>query len=38
VGRERYEREREEGMRKEQGGIRKALSMKLHHWGLWEVL
>jgi hypothetical protein len=40
VGREieRYKREREEEMRKGQGGIRRALSMRLNHWGLWEVL
>jgi hypothetical protein len=35
---ERYMREREEEMRKEQGGMRSALSMKLHHSWLGEAL
>jgi hypothetical protein len=40
VGREieRYKGRREEEMRNEQGGIRRALSMKLNHWGLGEAL
>jgi hypothetical protein len=35
VGREieKYKREREEEMRNEEGGIRRALSKKLNHWG-----
>jgi hypothetical protein len=35
---ERYKREREVEMRKEQREMRRALSMKLHHWWLWEEL
>jgi hypothetical protein len=40
VGREieRFVREREEEMRKEQGGMTRALSMILHHWWLGEAL
>jgi hypothetical protein len=40
VGREieRYAREREEEMRKEQGGKTRAPSMILHHWWLGEAL
>jgi hypothetical protein len=34
----RGQREREEEMRKEQDGIRRTLSMKLHHWWLLEAL
>jgi hypothetical protein len=35
---ERYMKEREEEIRKEQGGMRSALSTKLHHWWLGEAL
>jgi uncharacterized membrane protein len=35
---ERGKRERTEEMRKEHEGIRRALSMKLHHWWLLEAL
>jgi hypothetical protein len=40
VGREieRYVREREEEMRKEQGGMTRAPSKFLHHWWLGEAL
>jgi hypothetical protein len=40
VGREieRYVREREEEMRKQQGGMTRAASMILHHWWLGEAL
>jgi hypothetical protein len=40
VGREieRYVREREEEMRKEQGGMTRAPSKILHHWWLGEAL
>jgi hypothetical protein len=40
VGREieRYKREREEELRNERGGIRRGLSMKIHHWWLGEAL
>jgi hypothetical protein len=40
VGREieRYKREREEEMRKQKGGMTRALSMILHHWWLGEAL
>jgi hypothetical protein len=40
VGREieRYKREREEEMRKQQGGMTRALSMILRHWWLGEAL
>jgi hypothetical protein len=40
VGREleRYKREREEEMRKQQGGMTRALSMIFHHWWLGEAL
>jgi hypothetical protein len=40
VGREieRYVREREEEMRKQQGGMTRAPSMILHHWWLGEAL
>jgi hypothetical protein len=32
---ERYKREREEEMRKDQEGMRRALSKQLHHFWLW---
>jgi hypothetical protein len=35
---ERYKREREEEMGKEQRGTRRALSMILHHCWFWEAL
>jgi hypothetical protein len=35
---ERGKKELEEEMRKEQGGMMRALSMKLHRWWLWEAL
>jgi hypothetical protein len=35
---ERYKREREEEMRKQQRGMTRALSMILHHWWLGEAL
>jgi hypothetical protein len=35
---ERYKREREEEMRKQQGGMTRALSLILHHCLLWEAL
>jgi hypothetical protein len=35
---ERYVREREEEMRKQQGGMTRAPSMILHHWWLGEAL
>jgi hypothetical protein len=35
---ERYGREREEEMEKQQGGMTRAPSMILHHWWLWEAL
>jgi hypothetical protein len=40
VGRaiERYKRERDEEMRKQQKGMTRALSKILHHWGLGEAL
>jgi hypothetical protein len=40
VGREkeRFKRERQEEMRKEQGVMRRAVSMKLTHCWLWEAL
>jgi hypothetical protein len=40
VGREieRYVREREEEMRKQQGGMTRAPSMILNHWWLGEAL
>jgi hypothetical protein len=38
VGREIYKREREEEMRKQQGGMTRAPSMILHHWWLGEAL
>jgi hypothetical protein len=40
VGREkeRYKRERKEEMRKQQGGMTRAISMILHHWWLGEAL
>jgi hypothetical protein len=34
----RFKRERQEEMGKEQEGMRRALSMKLQHWWLWEAL
>jgi hypothetical protein len=40
VGREieRYNREREEEMRKQKGGMTRAPSMIFHHWWLGEAL
>jgi hypothetical protein len=40
VGREieRYKREREEEIRKQQEGMTRALSIILHHWWLVEAL
>jgi hypothetical protein len=35
---ERYKREREGEMRKQQGRMTRALSMILHHWWLGEAL
>jgi hypothetical protein len=37
AGREIKER-KERGKEKRAGGIRRVLSMKLHHWWLWEAL